>query len=86
MYTAYMRNISREEKHICPSKHALGSVFLSIEPRACNILPLYVAEQTGVRKLDFKRSMIRLLQTRVDFYLRKKILVSRYSVHLNILQ
>lgn len=66
-----MQNISREGKYICPDKHTLdGSVFLSIEPRACNILLLYVTEQTRVRKHSLTlEEALYLLQTRVDLYL-----------------
>lgn len=55
-----MQNVSREGKHICPDKHTLdGSVFLSIESRAYNILPLYVTEQTGVRKRSLTLEEVR---------------------------
>lgn len=78
-----MRNVSRERKHICPDKHTLdSSVFLSIEPRAYNILPLYVAEQTRVRKSSLTLEKTRCVCCKRDFYLWEKITVSRYVIHL----
>lgn len=45
-----MRNVStRAGRHICPGKHTLdGSVFLSIEPRACRLQ--YSIPSTVIRR------------------------------------